>query len=220
VEGDVSAMRLLLAEPRPLMLAGIRSALEGAEQIEIVGEATTGSQVLPLVARLRPDVVLLELFMPGMDGFTCLELLRERHPKVAAVVLSVSGRPEHVDAALRRGARGYVVKTIQPRDLAGSIRQAVAGTFYTAVEEGGRDLAAAARREGLTSRELTVLQGVAGGMTNAALAKELFVAEQTIKYHLTNIYRKIGVANRTEAARYAFSRGLVPNPLTETSLPY
>ena len=206
------ALRVLLADDHELMLAGIRSALERAEDIEIVGEARRGSDVLALVGRTRPDVVLLDLRMPGMDGLAVLELLAKRHPDVKVIVLSVFADPDHVEAALKRGASGYVVKSVNPLDLPSAIRQAVEGSVYHAVglSRIGEESAAKA---GLSEREITILNAVARGLSNEAIAKELWVTEQTVKFHLTNIYRKVGVANRTEAARYAYQKGLVEHPL-------
>ncbi|HVA30258.1 MAG TPA: response regulator transcription factor, partial [Gaiellaceae bacterium] len=109
-------MKVLIADDHRLMVAGIRRALED-EEIEVVGEATTGAQVLPLVGRTDPDVVLLDVRMPQMDGFTALEQLRVRYPRVKVVMLSVFADPEHIQMALSRGASGYIVKTINPRDL-------------------------------------------------------------------------------------------------------
>jgi DNA-binding NarL/FixJ family response regulator len=196
------------------MLEGIRRALEDVEGFEIVGEAYTGSQVLPLVGRTNPDVVLLDIRMPQMDGLTCIELIRKRHPKVKIVVLSVFNDPEHIQAALKRGASGYIVKSVNPLDLPSALRQALEGTVYHALGVPETD-DSSAKEAGLTERELAILKAVARGLSNQAIGKELWVTEQTVKFHLTNIYRKLGVANRTEAARYAYQHGLVESPALE-----
>jgi NarL family two-component system response regulator LiaR len=211
----VKRLKVLLADDHRLMLAGIRRALEAAEDIEIVGEAYSGSQVLPLVSRTSPDVVLLDLRMPEMDGLACLELIRKRHPEVKVVVLSVFSDSEHIETALKRGACGYIVKTVNPIDLPSAIRQVVEGAVYHAVGLPEVDESASARAAGLTDREIAILRAVARGLSNQLIGKELWVTEQTVKFHLTNIYRKLGVANRTEAARYAYQNGLVESPVTE-----
>jgi DNA-binding NarL/FixJ family response regulator len=213
-KGRAAAMKVLIADDHRLMVEGIRRALEPAEDIEVVGEASVGSQVLPLVRRLNPDVVLLDMRMPHMDGLLCLDGIRKNCPKVKVIVLSVFSDPEHIQAAFRHGANGYIVKSVNPVDLPSAIRQAVDGTVFNAVglPESSED---AGKASGLTERELAILKAVARGLSNSAIGKELWVTEQTVKFHLTNIYRKLNLANRTEAARYAYEHGLVESPLYE-----
>jgi DNA-binding NarL/FixJ family response regulator len=213
-KGRAAAMKVLIADDHRLMVEGIRRALEPAEDIEVVGEASVGSQVLPLVRRLNPDVVLLDMRMPHMDGLLCLDGIRKNCPKVKVIVLSVFSDPEHIQAAFRHGANGYIVKSVNPVDLPSAIRQAVEGTVFNAVglPESSED---AGKASGLTERELAILKAVARGLSNSAIGKELWVTEQTVKFHLTNIYRKLNLANRTEAARYAYEHGLVESPLYE-----
>ncbi len=208
-------MRVLIADDHRLMLEGIRAALGGADDIEVVGEAQDGSQVLPLVSELKPDVVLLDIRMPKLDGLACLERLRKLHPQVKVVVLSVFNDPDHIEAALKRGANGYIVKSINPLDLPSALRQAVDETVYNVLGVPEHDQPRHAREAGLTDREITILAGVARGLSNRALGKELWVTEQTVKFHLTNIYRKLDVANRTEAARAAYRLGIVESPLLD-----
>jgi DNA-binding NarL/FixJ family response regulator len=205
-------MKILIADDHQLMLDGIRCALERCEDFEIVGEAHSGSEVLPMIGRTDPDLVLLDMRMPGMDGLTCLERIRDRYPRIKVVVLSVFREPEHIEAALKRGASGYIVKSVNPLDLPAAVRQAFDGTVYHALGVPEDDEPARARGAGLTERELGILKAVARGLANQAIGKELWVTEQTVKFHLTNIYRKLGVANRTEAARYAFEHDLAESP--------
>jgi DNA-binding NarL/FixJ family response regulator len=206
----VSKLRVLLADDHPLMIAAVRSALESEKDFEIVGEATSGSQVMPLVSSARPDVVLIDLRLPEVDGLTCLERIREQHPTVKVVFFSAVDEHAEIAAVLGRGACAYLVKSIDPRDLAAVVRQAVAGAFFCA---GGLDNVAAPvdrdnNETGLSERETEILCGVARGLSNRAIAQELWLSDQTVKFHLHNIYRKLEVANRTEAARYAFDHGL------------
>jgi len=195
------------------MVEGTKQALERAGGFDVVGEAVSGGQVLPLVRRLKPDLVLLDLRMPQMDGLTCLTKIRKEFPDMKVAMLSVSQDPELIQTALKRGANAYIVKSIDPDDLAGALRQALEGNVFTTAgitEDPGER---AAKDAGLTERELGIIRAVARGLSNEAISKELWVAEQTVKFHLTNIYRKLGVRNRTEAARYAFEQGLVePEP--------
>ena len=208
-------MRVLIADDHRLMVEGTKRALEEAGGFEIVGEASNGAQVLPLVKRLKPDLVLLDLRMPQMDGLTCLTKIREQHPEVKVAVLSVSQDPDVIQTVLKRGANAYIVKTVNPVDLPAALRQAVEGTVFTAIGVTGDAGETAAKEAGLTERELVILRAVARGLSNEAISKELWVAEQTVKFHLTNIYRKLGVSNRTEAARLAYQNGLVESPLDD-----
>lgn len=201
------ALKVLLADDHPLILSGIRRTLEEAGGIEIVGEARTGAQVLPLVGRTNPDLVLLDVRMPQLDGLACLDQLRKRHPAVKVVMLSAFSDPEHVQAALRRGASAYVVKAVNPLDLPSALRQAAEATVFHAVGLEDRD--DDCEEVGLTKREKTLLRAVARGLSNQAIGKELWISEQTVKFHLRNIYRKLGVTSRTEAARFAYEHGLV-----------
>jgi DNA-binding NarL/FixJ family response regulator len=208
-------MKVLLADDHRLMIAGVRAALAGAEDIEVVGEALNGAQVLPLTNRLRPDLVLLDLSMPLMDGLACLAQLRQRFPEITVVILSAYSDPERIAAALRAGANGYIVKGVDSNDLAATLRQMLEETVYMPVglPVQGETAAGAA---GLTERELEILNLVAEGMSNRHVAARLVVTEQTVKFHLTNIYRKLKVSNRTEAARAAHRLGLVPSPALDT----
>jgi DNA-binding NarL/FixJ family response regulator len=206
-------MRVLIADDHPLILAGIKRALEDDDQFEVVAEARVGSQVLPLVSQTHPDLALLDLRMPEMDGLACLDRIRKEHPRVKVVILSVSTDPEVVQTVLNHGAAAYVVKSVNPIDLSSALRQALEGTVFSAVglpeKTAQQDAVKAA---GLTDRETTILKALARGLSNEAIGKELWVAQQTVKFHLTNIYRKLDVKNRTEAARYAYEHGLIDSP--------
>jgi DNA-binding NarL/FixJ family response regulator len=208
-------MKVLIADDHRLMVEGIRKALEPAEDIEVVGEALSGSQVLPLVRRTNPDVVLLDMRMPQTDGLTCLDQIKKHCPKAKVIILSVYGDQEHIQAAFKHGASGYIVKSVNPLDLPSAIRQAVEGSVFHALGFPDMDEDSVGKAAGLTERELSILKAVARGLSNAAIGKELWVTEQTVKFHLTNIYRKLHLANRTEAARYAYQHGLVESPLFE-----
>lgn len=202
-------MKVLLADDHRLTLEGIRRALEGVDDIEIVGEAWNGSQVLPLIERTNPDVVLLDIRMPELDGLACLDRIRKRHPKLKVVAFSMFNDSEHIEAALRRGACGYIVKSINPRDLASALRQAVEGNFYYVLGQPDPEDPSVLKANGLTDREILILKALALGLSNDAIGRKLWLSEQTVKFHLHKMYRKLGVANRTEAARYAYERGLV-----------
>jgi DNA-binding NarL/FixJ family response regulator len=207
-------LKVLIADDHRLMLSAIRIAIDSTEDLEVVAEAESGSQVLPLVHRHSPDVVLLDIRMPGMDGLKILEELKKRFPAVKSIVLSGVDEPQVIQAALERGASSYVLKYVDPRDLASAIRQTVDGTvFQTLAGNRPADDTNAALRLGLSERELSILKALAEGLSNKQIAKQLWLAEQTVKFHLTNIYRKLDVSSRTEAVRSAYEHGLVENPL-------
>ena len=215
----MSRIRILLADDHSLLLAGVRHQLEESGSFEVVGDTRVATELIPLIARTQPEVVLLDIRMPGIDGLASLDRIRSHYPDVKVVIFSASAAVDQVEEALARGACGYIVKTIENEDLAAAIR--------TTLEGHGGDRAlglpevdaeqAAARAAGLTERELTIIKLLAQGLSNQQIAKELWVTEQTVKFHLTNIYRKLGVGNRTEAARWAHSQGFVEPPASITS---
>jgi DNA-binding NarL/FixJ family response regulator len=199
------AIRVLLADDHRLILDALQRAFEKVEGIEIVATAGDGRQVVPLIARTNPDIVLLDMRMPEMDGLSCLDRIRKHYPSVKVVMLSAFDDADRIRTALKRGASAYIVKTVNPLDLPAAVRQVVEPTIYFAAPPAEKEPAAAA---GLTERETAMLRALARGLSNAAISKEFWVTEQTVKFHLTNIYRKLGVKNRTEATRYAYQHGL------------
>lgn len=201
-------VRVLVADDHRLIVKEVRRVLDEAGGFEVVAEAANGTEVLVLVKRHRPDVVLLDFRMPGMDGLTCLDELRKRHPDVKVVMLSVDHDRTLVDSALARGACGWVVKSVDPSDLAGMVRRAVESGLDSAVGLPDRQRHPAPAGA-LSDRELRVLAEVARGKSNDAIAADMGLASQTVKFHLTNLYRKLNVSNRTEAARYAYEHGMV-----------
>ncbi len=203
---------MVIADDHRLVLDGIRRALEADGNFEIVGETQSGMQVLPLVAREKPDLVLLDVRMPNMDGLACLDEIRRRHPEIKVVMLSASTSGDLIEAALRRGASAYVIKSVDPDDLPATLRQALQRNLHTAIGMDNEERSGA-KALGLTEREVTILGALARGLSNDQIAKEFWVAPQTVKFHLTNIYRKLGVKNRTEATRLAYQHGLVESPI-------
>jgi DNA-binding NarL/FixJ family response regulator len=214
--------RVVIVEDHPLMQTALEATLERAEGFTVVGTATSGLQAEPLVARTQPDLVLLDLQLPGLDGLSCLALLRERHPDATVVVLSGVEDDEIIERALSGGAAALVRKSISPADLPVLLRQVLQGSVKFATPRIARAVVTKASRQsqldvvraeacgetGLTARELEVLEMVARGMPNRAVAEKLFLSDQTVKRHLRKVYRKLGVANRTEASRTAYRLGL------------
>jgi DNA-binding NarL/FixJ family response regulator len=212
-------VRLVLADDHLLTLQGIRRVLEEVPDIEIVAETARGSDVPKLVDQTKPDMVLLDVRMPGLDGLAALDVIRRHNPGVKVVLLSASAEPEQVQEGLRRGASAYIVKSVNPLDLPSALRQAYEGTVYSALGPDADEEAGAARTaSGLTCREVTILRAVAGGLSNKAIGREMWITEQTVKFHLTNIYRKLGVGNRTAAAHYAHNNGLLDDQRLAGSL--
>jgi two-component system nitrate/nitrite response regulator NarL len=203
-----SALKVLLADDHPLILQGLRRALEACEDIDVVGEARSGDEVLPLVERRLPDVVLLDMRMPGLASAECIRRIKESWPQVKTVVLSASEDRATIDSAVQSGASAYVLKSVLALDIPALIREVAAGQtrFHTPADAAGQEDAEPIPE--LTDRETTILAAVAGGKTTKAISAELWVTEHTVKFHLTNIYRKLGVSNRSGAVRYAFEHGL------------
>jgi DNA-binding NarL/FixJ family response regulator len=204
-------LKVLVADDHPLILQGLRRTLEACDDIDVVGEARSGNEVVPLVERRRPDVVVLDLHMPGMDGVTCIAEIKRTAPEVKAIVLSASEERSSIESATSAGASAYVIKSVNSVDIPALIRQVAAGytVFQAPSGSDGQDASGTASEPGLTERELTILAAVAGGLTTKAISSELWVSEHTVKFHLTNIYRKLGVSNRSGAVRYAYEHGLV-----------
>jgi DNA-binding NarL/FixJ family response regulator len=211
----MATIKVVVADDHRLIVEAVRCVLEAAGDFEVVGEATSGSQVLPVVSRMNPDVVILDLRMPGMDGLKCLDLIRARHDAVRVVVLSGVEDHDSIQAALRRGASAFVGKHVDPRDLPSVVRQVVDESVYHALVHALPDGGGPAHEAGLTTSEQRVLEALARGLSNKEIARELWLTEQTVKFHLTRIYRRLGVANRTEAVRHAYQHRLVSNPFFE-----
>jgi DNA-binding NarL/FixJ family response regulator len=190
------------------MLAAVRRALADAEDFEIVDEVSVGSRVLPAVRETKPDVVLLDMRMPELDGLACLGRLRKHDPTIAVVILSSYSDEDQIEAAREAGALGYIVKTIEPVDLPSVLRSALAGHPFAVWGQEAQPSVTSTGAVALSERETAVLEAVARGLSNKEIGRELWISEQTVKFHLRNLYRKLGVTSRTEAARYAYSSGV------------
>jgi DNA-binding NarL/FixJ family response regulator len=209
-EFSPTGIKVLIADDHPLIIAGIRRTIEHLDDMEVVGEAHSGPELMQLIERRRPDMVLMDLKMPGVAGVEAIERIRQSWPEIKTVVLSACDDRPTIDAALHAGATAYVLKSAQTVDIASVLRQASSGAVfhaptYAASRSGDADAASAPP---LTDRERSILSAVASGMTTAAISRDLWISEHTIKFHLTNIYRKLGVANRAGAVRYALEHGI------------
>jgi len=209
---NANARTAVLLDPYPLWLDAVAHVLARI-QIDVVGTTTSPNEALELISSLGPDMLVVEIsaWDADLDGIGCLRRACNRFPDLKAVVFSAYEDTQHVDAALEAGAVAYVIKAADPEDFASAIRQAFDHSIYF---PGARRSTPALRASvdespGLTRREIEILKVMAEGHTNAQLAKMLWVTEQTVKFHLSNIYRKLGVANRTEASRWAQLNGLL-----------
>ena len=163
------AIRVLVADDHRLILEALLKTFEEVDGIEIVGTASDGRQVVPLIARTNPDLVLLDMRMPEMDGLACLDRVRKHYPSVKVVMLSAFDDADRMRAALKRGASAYIVKTVNPLDLPAALRQVVEPTIYFGLPPQDEEPAAAA---GLTEREAAMLRALARGLSNAAISRE------------------------------------------------
>ena len=206
-----AGIKILLADDHPLIIAGIRRTLDHVEDMEVVGEARTGEELLQLVERRGPDIVLMDFKMPGMHGVEMIERIRASWPEVKIVVLSASDERPTIDAALQRRRQ-----RLRPQERAhgGHRLGASSGLQRRGLPRAGFGPSRSGADQGpvlpiLTDRERSILSAVASGMTTSAISRDLWISEHTIKFHLTNIYRKLGVVNRAGAVRYALENGIV-----------
>lgn len=215
------AIRILLVDDQRLMREGLRVLLELEEGLEVVGEAGDGKEALELYAALRPDVVLMDVRMPGMDGVEATRRLRERWPEARILILTTFDDDAYVFEGLRAGALGYLLKDVSGGDLAEAIRMVAAGGAPLAPSVARKVVAEFSRLappsrppdeglpEPLSEREKEVLRLLAQGLSNREIAERLVLAEGTVKNHVTTILQKLGVRDRTQAALRARQLGLL-----------
>jgi NarL family two-component system response regulator LiaR len=206
-------IRVLIVDDHAVVREGLRTFLDLQDGIEVVGEAADGEEAVAEAERLQPDVVLVDLVMPRLDGVQAMRALRERVPGARAIVLTSFLDDERLLPALRAGAAGYLLKSVQPQELARAVRAAVAGEALIDPAVAARMVAALAngseeRADQLTAREREVLALIGRGYANKRIAAELGIAEKTVKTHVSNVLAKLGVADRTQAALYAARLGL------------
>jgi NarL family two-component system response regulator LiaR len=207
---------VLIADDHPVVRHGLRAFLQLQEDLDIVGEAGDGQEAVAEVQKLRPDVVLLDLVMPNLDGIDAIRQIREASPATKVIVLTTFADDEKVFPAVRAGAAGYLLKDVEPKDLVEAIRTVNRGegllhprvasklmNEFAGEHERGDSL------EALTDREKDVLRLIARGMSNREIARELVVSEKTVKTHVSNILAKLHLADRTQAALYAVRNRLV-----------
>ena len=199
---------VLVAEDHPLMIEAIKMVLAESEDFEVVGVAGSGMEVAGLVEQVQPDLVLLDLDLPELHGLDVVRSLSASKSPAQVVIFSAHEEPKLIDAALRGGASAFITKRIDPRDLPAALRQALEPTLFRPMQQTVLVDGSSAPVE-LTERELDVLNALTDGLSNKAIGKRLCLSEQTVKLHLTNVYRKLGVSSRTEAIAMAYGRNLV-----------
>jgi two-component system response regulator NreC len=211
--------KVLIADDHAIVREGVRMILAKEPDIEVVGEAEDGQQALDLVEQRRPNVVIMDLSMPGMGGIEATKKVKEQHPKVNVLVLTMHEDESYVFQLLRAGASGYVLKRAAAQDLVQAVRAAAKGEaflypsvarkvvedYLKRVEAGeGRD-----RYDGLTEREREILTLIAQGLSNQHIAEKLFISIKTVQTHRAHVLEKLGLHDRTELVRYAIRKGLI-----------
>ncbi len=210
-------VRVLLADDHALFRRGLASLLAGRDDIEVVGEASSGQEAIDRARELMHDVILMDVRMPGLNGLEATRRIKEEMPYVRIVILTVSEDDDDLFAALKNGAQGYLLKNIDPEDLIACIHQAQRGEAPLAPPMASkilREFSAPATRPGpaLTQRERQVLELVARGDANKEIARHLQISENTVKNHLRNILEKLHLQNRVQAVMYALREGLIAPP--------
>ena len=206
-----SLVRVLIVDDHPLAQAGARHFLNALPDLELVGEASSGAEALELCARVAPDVVLMDVMMPEMDGIETTRALKARFPSVRVLMLTSFSEGNVVQQAMQAGASGYLLKNATAMELAQAIRAAHAGRSALAPEatEALLEAMRAPADLALTEREREVLALMADGLSNAQIAERLVVSAATVKFHVGGIFSKLGVTSRAEAIALAYKRRLV-----------
>lgn len=201
-------IRIVIADDHAMVRAGLSQLLGSFEDLEVVGTASDGREALDVVGELRPDLVLMDLSMPLMDGIEATATLKQRYPETHVVVLTTFQEPRQVSAALSAGASGYLVKDVEPEVLVAGIRAAVQGgaPLSPSVAAGllrGSSQMNMVSPASLTPRELEILQLIVDGHTNQQIARTLGISEKTVKTHCSRLFQRLGVTDRTQAAVWA-----------------
>jgi DNA-binding NarL/FixJ family response regulator len=218
----MSETTIVLAEDHQIVRQGLRALLEPEADFQIVGEAADGSEALQLAERMRPDVMIVDLMMPGLSGLEVTRQVAQRSPKTRVIILSAFDNEAYVTEALGNGAAGYVLKKSSAADLVQAVREVIAGHRYLSPTLSERAIEAYVRfiqevrdsaldpYETLTPREREVLHLAAEGYTNAEIAARLSISRRTVETHRANMMRKLGLRTPTDLIRYAMQRGILP----------
>jgi two-component system, NarL family, response regulator LiaR len=209
----VDGVTVLIADDHPVVRQGLRTFLDLQDDLAVIGEAATGAEAVAKAEELLPDIVLLDLVMPDLDGIEAARRIRDISPATKVIVLTSYAEDEKIFPAIKAGAAGYLLKDIEPEELASGIRRVHQGEALLHPKVAARLMREVTgektEAELLTARELEVLGGLAKGLSNKAIAAELVVSEKTVKTHVSNILAKLHLADRTQAAVYALREHLV-----------
>jgi two-component system NarL family response regulator len=201
-------IRVLLADDHTIVRNGVAQILNEEKGITVVAQASDGVEAVELFARERPDVALIDLRMPKLEGVQVVEQIRERFPSAAIVILTTYDTDNDIERALRAGAKAYLVKDVSPQDLVACVRAVHAGRTWVSPKVAAK-LVARVTNVHLTQRELTVLRLLAAGNSNREIAESLGITDGTVKIHVAHLFAKLDVSSRTEAIATALRRGLV-----------
>jgi DNA-binding NarL/FixJ family response regulator len=206
-----STVRVVIADDHPVVRAGLRGMLEPESDIEVVGEATNGREAVSLVGRLEPEVVLMDLQMPELDGVAATKQIRDRHPETNVLVLTTFDTDADITRAISAGATGYLLKDAPRQDLFQAIRAAARGESVLTPAVASRLMSKmrGPAVQSLSEREIEVLTQVADGNSNKDIAGKLYISEATVKTHLVHIFSKLGVDDRTAAVTVALEQGII-----------
>ena len=218
------AIRVLLVDDHELVRQGIAAMLNSSGDVQVVGEAKTGREALEVARRQLPDVVLMDVRMPDMDGLEATRKLKEERPRTAVVMLTMHDNPAYLRDAVRAGAAGYLLKDVSKDELADAIRQVATGGAFiesqmlkgmlSEMKPSAPVAGPGGAAKSLTKREREILGLVAEGMSNREIAEKLVLSPETVKSHVAAILEKLNVSDRTQAAIYAVRNGLVETPAT------
>ncbi|WP_299946632.1 response regulator transcription factor [uncultured Ruegeria sp.] len=203
-------IRVLIVDDHPMVAEGIRSLLESFDEIDVVGTLSNGQEAVDQASHLQPDVILMDLNMPGLSGMSATEIILERLPQTRILILSMHDSPEYISTALNHGAKGYILKDVPTEEIKQAIDAVMRGERYLCTgASGSLEPKDGDAREALTGREQTILLELAQGKSNKEVALALDISVRTVETHRKNIKRKLGISSTAGLTRYALEHGVL-----------